>query len=122
MNHPRQVVAQIARLGREAEVHTRSTTGKNDFGNVTDDHSYDRDVIALRTYPNRNTGVEGVIGDRTQDRPVFLVPNNPDQPDPPAVDDYIVYDGDKYEVKAHTTYDTHVEFFGEPVIHDESGE
>jgi hypothetical protein len=29
-----------------------------------------------------------------------------------------VYDGQQYEVKAHTEYDTHVEFFGKQVIHD----
>lgn len=121
MTYFRQVAAQIHRLGREVDVLTRSETGTNDFGNMTDDHTVDRQVIAFRTYPNRNTDVESTIGDYSRDRPVFLVPIGDNQPEPPAVDEYIDYDGQKYEVKAHTEYDTHVEFFGEPVIHDESG-
>jgi hypothetical protein len=121
MTYFRQIVAQINRFGREVEVHTRSETGQNDFGNVQDDHIYDRDVIAFQTYPNRNTQIQTGSGDRDRDNPVFLVPNTDDQVAPPEPDDVIIYDDQKYEVKSHTRYDTHVEFFGDPVIHDESG-
>lgn len=116
------VLAQIYRLGREAEVLVRTETGQNEFGNTTDDYLSDRTVIAFKTYPNRNTQIENSVGDRNQDSPVFLVPIEEDIPDPPSPNDQIKYDGQKYEVKAHTDYDTHVEFFGEPVLHDESGE
>lgn len=118
----KQVAAQIHRLGQEAKVKIRSETGQNDFGNVTDKHTFDRMVLAFRTYPNRNTQIESNVGDRDQDRPVFMVPIGDNQPDPPAEDDYLTYDETDYEVKSHTKYDTHVEFFGEPVIHDEQGE
>ena len=121
MTYHRQIVAQIYRLGREAEVKTRTETGQNEFGNMTDDHVSDRYVIAFQTYPNRNTQVEANIGDRNRDRPVFLVPNTDDQPAPPSEGDILSYNGQDYEVKAHTRYDTHVEFFGEPIIHNESG-
>lgn len=116
------VTAQIQRLGSEADVYVRSETGKNEFGNMTDDHTYDRTVIATRTYPNRNTEREATIGDRAEDEPVFIVPRGRNNPKPPQYNDVIEYEGQKYEVEAHTEYDTHVEFFGEPVIHDESGE
>lgn len=122
MTYGPQLVAQLHRFGQFADVKVRNETGQNDFGNVTDEYVFDREVIAFRTYPNRNTQVESRIGDRGQDRPVFLVPKGPDQPDPPAEEDVLNYEGQDYEVKSHTPYDTHVEFFGEPLIHDESGE
>ena len=121
MTYYRQIVAQIHRLGRKATVKVRNVTGENDFGNETDEYIADRTVIAFQSYPNRNTQVESSIGDRNRDRPIFIVPNTDDQPDPPDSDDHLVYNGQEYEVKAHTQYDTHVEFFGAPVIHDESG-
>ena len=117
-----RIVAQIHRLGGFAEVLVRGETGQNDFGNMTDDYTKDREVLVFKTYPNRNTQVESNVGDRGQDRPVFLCPLGEDQPEPPAEEDHLVYDGQEYEVKSHTPYDTHVEFFGELVIHDEDGE
>jgi hypothetical protein len=109
-------------LGREAIVKSRSETGQNEFGNTTDTYTEDRKVIAFQTYPNRNTQIESNVGDRNRDRPVFIVPNTEDQPDPPSPEDHILYADQEYEVKAHTRYDTHVEFFAEPIIHDENGE
>jgi hypothetical protein len=122
MTYGPNVAAQLFRLGREATVKPRVESGTNEFGNVTDDHndSNSRTVIAFRTYPNRNTQITSNRGDRDQDRPVFLVPNTEDQPKPPDPEDMIVYDGTEYEVKSHTPYETHVEFFGAPIIHDES--
>lgn len=122
MTYRRKIAAKIHRMGRVVDVYARTETGQNEFGNMTDDHSVDRQVIAFRTYPNRNTDIEGNIGDYSQDRPVFLVPIGDNQPTPPQVDELIEYDGQKYEVNSHTPYETHVEFFGDPVIHDESGE
>jgi hypothetical protein len=116
------VTAQIQRLGREADVYVRSETGENEFGNTTDDHTYDRTVLAFRTTPNRNTEREATIGDRGEDESVFIVPIGGNNPEPPQYNDQIEYQGRKYEVGPHTEYDTHVEFFGELVIHDESGE
>lgn len=114
------IVAQIGRLGREAEVLIRGETGQNEFGNVTDDYTLDRTVLAYKTYPNRNTQVENSVGDRSQDRPVFIVPKGRDQPKPPEEEDLIRFDGVDYEVKSHTEYDTHVEFFGGKLIHDDN--
>jgi len=117
----KSVIAQIHRNGRRVGVYPKTPDGTNQFGNL--DHSYDtedRKVTAFRTYPNRNTTVESSLGDRTRDNPVFLVAKGEDLPEPPAEEDYIEYDGQKYEVQAHTHYDTHVEFFGDPVIHDKS--
>lgn len=112
-----RVVGQIARMGERAEVKTRSETGQNEFGNVQHEWTIDRTVPAFRTYPNRNTQVESGIGERDQDRPVFLVPIRPDLPAVPEEGDRLVYGDTEYEVKSHTPYDTHVEFFGEPIIH-----
>lgn len=124
MTYGPHFAAHLHRLGQEAGVKERTETGKNYFGNQTDDHSTtpDRYVTALRTYPNRNTQVEKPYGDRNRDRPVFMVAIGPNQPAPPEPNDVLTYNGQDYEVKAHTPYDTHVEFFGEPIIHDESGE
>ena len=116
-----QVRAQIYRLGREAGVLERESSGQNEFGNQTETHpdkdDPDRTVFALRTYPNRNTELQSRAGDMEQDRPVFIVPVSPDLPEPPQIHDHLEYNGEVYEVKAHTNYDTHVEFFGEPVRH-----
>ena len=117
----KRVAAQIHRFGQVAKVLVRGETGQNDFGNVTDDYIPDRDVLAFKTYPNRNTQVNSNVGDRGRDRPVFMVPIGDEQPEPPAEEDHLKYDGSEYEVKSHTPYDTHVEFFGELVIHDEDG-
>lgn len=108
----------LFKLGEFAGVLSPSTSGYNEFGNPTESmpQNFDREVIAFKTYPNRNTEVSANIGDLDQDRPVFLVPIGNNQPDPPAEGDHIFYDGEEYEVKAHTPYDTHVEFFGAPVI------
>lgn len=116
------LVAQLARLGQECDVKVRVEGQENAFGNATDSHVQDRKVIAARTYPNRNTEVESTIGDRMRDRPVFMVPDEEGQPDPPEPEDHLVYDDTEYEVKAHTPYETHVEFLGEPVIHDDENE
>jgi hypothetical protein len=116
----KRIIAQLHRFGRKAEVKVRTETGQNEFGNMTDTNVSDRTVIAFKTYPNRNTEVEKTFGDRARDKPVFLVPIGEDLPDPPEEKDHLVYDGQEYEVEAHTPYDTHVEFFGEPVIHEDS--
>lgn len=118
----KRFAALIGRIGREAEVLTRGETGRNKFGNMTDQFTPDRTVLAYKTYPNRNTQIETRMGDRGQNNPVFIVPIGGSQPDPPAEEDAIRYAGTDYEVKAHTEYDTHVEFFGEEIIHDDSGE
>jgi hypothetical protein len=111
------MAAQIFRRGGEADVLTKSTSGTNDFGNT--DHSYDLDrtVLAAKTYPNRNEDIESAAGDRQEDNPVFMIPIGDDQPAPPDEGDHLIYDGQEYEVGSYTPYDTHVEFFAEPVIH-----
>lgn len=115
MRTGQRVVAQVQRLGVRAEVRTRTETGDNSFGNPTDDHVPDREVWAVRTYPNRNTEVNSDRGDRHRDRPVFIVPKGEDQPAVPSEEDQIDYNGTLYEVQALTRYPTHVEFFGAPV-------
>lgn len=118
MSYKRNLSAQLFRLAREVEVWTRSETGTNEFGNVTDSHSYSHNVIAVRTYPNRNTEVESRVGDRNRDEPVFVIPIGPDQPDRPTKDDRLKYDGQFYEIKGETEYETHIEVFGDPVINE----
>jgi len=111
----RNLAVQIKRIGSKGEVWVHSSSGKNEFGNNVDDYTFDREVIAAKSYPNRNTEVATHVGDRHRDRPIFFVPKGPDQPEPPGEKDRFVYDKDKYEVKAHTEYDSHVEFFGQIV-------
>lgn len=113
------IAAQIARRGGKADVLVYTKTGSNDFGNTTKEYIFDREILIAKTYPNRNTSVESNIGDLGQDRPVFMVPVGHELPEPPAEGDHILFNGDEYAVNAHTPYDTHVEFFGEPVIHDD---
>lgn len=117
MKPERRVTAQLSRFGKEAQVLEKSKTGENEFGNSEFSYTTVRTVLAVRTYPNRNTEVESNVGDRGQDRPVFVVSNAAEDPEPPEFESRISFEGQVYEVGAHTTYDTHVEFFGEPVIH-----
>lgn len=118
MTYYRRLVAQLFRFGKPGIVMPRVTTGENEFGNTDDEFTgTTREVIAMKTYPNRNTEIESRIGTRERDRPVFLVPKGDDQPAPPGEKDHFMYESQEYEVKAHTEYDSHVEFFGEPVIH-----
>lgn len=112
------ISAQISRRGGEGDVLVYTKTGTNDFGNTVSEYIFDRTVLVAKTYPNRNTQVESNIGDLGQDRPVFMVPIGPELPEPPEEEDHLSFDGQEYEVKSHTPYDTHVEFFGEPVIHE----
>lgn len=109
---------QVYRSGQKAEVQKRVVASDNDFGNPETEYYPDRAVIAARTYPNRNTEVQNSAGDYHQDEAVFIVPIGPEQNEPPQEEDILVYDGQQYEVKAHTEYDTHVEFFGKQVIQD----
>ena len=115
-------VARLHQTGREVDVLERQDAPQNKFGNTEstydDESNPSRTVIAVRTYPNRNTEVNSNSGDYNRDKPIFLVPIGDNQPDPPSYLDQIVYDGIKYEVKSHTEYDTHVEFFGNKVLHD----
>lgn len=111
------IAAQIHRRGEEAVVKTKSTSGINDFGNVDHEYTDDRTVLAAKTYPNRNETKENAVGDRPEDNPVFMVPVGDKQPEPPEQGDHIVYKGQEYEVGSYTPYETHVEFFAEPVIH-----
>ena len=112
----KRVVAQINRLGCEAKVLKRKETETNDFGNAKESHEFDRKVLAFKTYPNRNTEAESTAGDLARDRPVFLIPKGKRQPEPPAHNDYLVYKDQKYEIKSHTEWDTHIEVFGEQVL------
>lgn len=111
------VTAQIYRFGKPADVKTKQKLGENDFGNAEHGYTTDRTVHAMRTYPNRNTSLEAGSGDRAQDEPVFIVAKGANTPSPPEAEDRLNYEGQDYEVKALTEYDTHVEFFGEPIIH-----
>jgi hypothetical protein len=117
MNVPRRVAVQISRFGQVAQVKVPTNGTENEFGNTEYDYIEDREVLATKTYPNRNTENETNVGDRAQDRPVFLVPATDSDTEPPQYEDRIVFDGTEYEVGAHTEYPSHVEFFGEPIIH-----
>lgn len=116
----RNLAVQIHSLGGEAEVLTRSETGTNEFGNPTDEYTPQRTILAMKTYPNRNTEVESSSGDRHRDRPVLISPDVSSQPEPPGEEDRVSFDGTLYEVKALTEYDTHVEYFCEVVINENS--
>lgn len=118
MSYRTSLTTDIARLGLEADVLVETETGRDDFNNKETDYVFDRTVLAAKTYPNRNTEVEKQTGERMRDNPVFLVPIGPNNPDPPDPGDHLVYDGTEFEVKAHTEYQTHIEFFGDHIIHD----
>lgn len=118
----RLIAAKIEQLGREAEIHIRKESGQNEFGNVTDKRVLDRTIQAFRTYPNRNTQVQSVKGTRNRDNPVFLMVNTDNPPAPPESGDYLVYDGTTYKMLSPTPYETHIEIFGDPVIHDDTNQ
>jgi len=125
MTYNRSVVAQLHRLGEAVDVFATQDTGStNRFNNPDDAWSAqpDRQVIAFRTYPNRNTEVNNRDGQLHRDRPVFLFPKDEDDETDdnpiPGENDRIRYpagDGTVYELQAPTEYDTHVEIFGEKV-------
>jgi len=109
--------ADIRRIGDEATVLTKQKVGEDEFGNPEWDHTEDRTVHVVRTYPNRNTTVESISGDRVSDRPVFIIPKGENEPDPPEPENHLTYNDRIYELQSPTHYDTHVEFFAELVRH-----
>lgn len=116
MTYQRQIVSKIARLGQKAKVREKIETGSNKFNNPEHKYKSVREVFAFRTYPNRNTEVEKRQGERRRDKPVFLVATGENLPEPPEEGSRLVFNDNEYDVKAHTVYDTHVEFFGEQII------
>jgi hypothetical protein len=118
MTYRRQFAAKLHRLGQVVSVLKRVESSDNELGNTTFTFTNDRDVIAFRTYPNRNTEIEGNKGDRERDAPVFCFPTGPDQPEPPAFEDRLQYNGQTYEMGARTVYDTHVERTAVVVRHE----
>lgn len=130
MTYRRRVNAQIERFGREVTVYTRTSTKTNSFGNTewefTDDPDGDgvaETVLAYRTYDSRNTEVQGNVGDRHRDAPIFLFPLG-QVPDADARIEYPEPDGiakTMYELHAPTRYETHVEIPAEVVTNDNSG-
>jgi len=132
MTYNRNVVAQLHRLGEYADVFAaQDTATTNQFNNPDTDWSAtpDRQVIAFRTYPNRNTEVNNHDGQLHRDRPVFVFPKDDDDAKDhnpvPGENDRLRYpagNGTVYELQAPTEYETHVEMFGERVTgHPENG-
>lgn len=120
----RRITVVLDRLGREADIHERSTGSKDGFNNPSDSYAHSEDsVLCFRTYPNRNTEVSTRAGDRHQDNPLFLFPKGK-EPDQEARIEY-PEDAESvegatattmYEMQAPTVYDTHVEMFGKLVV------
>lgn len=118
MGYERRMVAQIERMGRQAQVLVRETAGQNTFSNATAEYTPDHTVLTFRTYPNRNTQVGARVGEYHRDRPVFLFPRDTHADEPPGDNDRLRYPADGgrlYEMQARTVYETHVEIFGEVV-------
>ncbi len=107
----RQVRSTIHRLGNEVTIKTRSTSGSNSFNNPQSTWSESHTTQCVRTYPNRNTQFENRGGSYNEDRALFIF----ERGEAPESGSRIVYDGQEYEVKSPTPYDTHVAIFGEPV-------
>lgn len=125
MTYNRRVVAQIHRLGTEADVLQHEKTGTNEFGNPESEWTETGSVIVFRTYPNRNTEAQSRSGDLHRDRPVFLIPRDDfDETDDnplPGNEDRLRYPsgtGEVYQLQAPTMYESHVEIFGEIVLND----
>lgn len=118
----RRLQTQVKRLGQRATVKVHAKTGEDAFGNPGDEYTIDREVWAMRTYPDRNREIKGGAGDRQEDDPVFIVPRpNPEDPRdetpvPPDDEDRLVYDGNEYALQAPTWYATHVEYRAQRVI------
>jgi len=112
----RLMQAKIEQLGSTASVLERTASGTTNFGNPTSDYNPTRTVVCLRTYPDHNSEIRGVAGDRIRDVPIFLFPLG-EQPPEEARLDYPEADGSvtEYELKAATNYPTHVEMTGQRV-------
>lgn len=115
MPYGRNIHAQIERIGQVASVYVRKDDGTDQLGNREFRWEYDRDVVCVRSYPNRNTEQEGNSGTLEEDRPVFIFPStvdNPDQPEPPSGQARLDYNGVRYSLSSPTEYGTHIEIMG----------
>jgi hypothetical protein len=121
------ILAQIDRLGRAAQVYSRSDGEdgelRNSFGQLNSDYTLVTDgdgnaveVLCLRTYPSQNEYQRNTSGDRNSDEPLFVFPFE-DAPETDARIEYPEPDNTTtlYQLKAPTRYDTHVEFPAEVV-------
>lgn len=120
----RQIKVVLHRLGREVLIYDRTEDSADSFNNPTDSYSASgTKVRCVRTYPNRNTEVNTVAGDRNRDNPIFLFPKG-NAPDDEARIEY-PEDAEEvgnassttmYEMQAPTEYDSHTEMFGRLVV------
>lgn len=116
MPYGRNIHAQLEQIGGLGEVHVRAQVGDDEFGNPEWEWVYDRDVITVRSYPNRNTEREGNAGTLEGDRPVFVFAiAEGNQPAPPTSADRFRYDGTMYELESPTKYETHVEMMANAI-------
>jgi hypothetical protein len=107
----RRILSTIHKLGQEVSIKTRSETATNEFNNPVSSWEQTATAQCVRTYPNRNSQFESPGGSYNEDRALFIFARS----EAPQSGSRIVYDGEKYEVKSPTKYDTHVAVFGEPV-------
>lgn len=106
-----RITTTIYRLGQEVVVKTRTQSGSDEFNNPISSWSEDYTTHCVRTYPNRNSQFERGGGPYNEDRALFIFEHG----NAPESGSRIVYDGQEYELKSPTPYETHVAVFGEPV-------
>lgn len=107
----RRILSTISRLGKEVDVYSHSQAGVDEFNNPESEWTQTTTARCVRTYPNRNSQFENRMGDYNEDRALFIF----EASEAPESGSRIDYDGQQYELKSPTPYDTHVAIFGEPV-------
>lgn len=108
MTVARSIESVIHRMGKKVDILSRAETGTNAFNNPDSDWGKTGETTAVRTYPNRNTQVNGGGGPYESDNPVFLFIEGEEPPS----DARIVFDGVTYEMGSPTPYSDHVSMFG----------
>jgi hypothetical protein len=135
--YSRLIRSELEQQGRKALIEKHGTTGKNEWGNPTQDYTEGSFITAFRTYPNRNTEVKNAAGEWSRNSPIILTPVGGGVPelersdrlyfptsasaaatlsesDAPGEIDGVVH----YELTAPTHYETHTEWTAEQVLNE----
>lgn len=110
----RDLNAAISRAGRRVPLWVEETTGADGFGQPTANWVKKDEVLAMRSYQNRNTSSSASSGELHRNRAVFFFSRSASIP----ADARIRYDGKWFELDSPTEQLTHTVAVGSIVQDD----
>jgi hypothetical protein len=110
------VSSALTRLGRYVDVYQKSSAGGRDgFGQQDIDWQFAEQMLAARSYQNRNTTRDDPSGTLHRDRPVFFFSPDADI----TANSRIEYEGAWYDLDATTEHRTHTVAVGIEVVDED---